>query len=397
MTSHHSYDTLNKMDSILNKELSRIGENKPNSPSWFDKDNTRSFFASTDTFKTNINGTYHSRRSSNCGERSPRVTFKDTPQVVDYPETDMNFKMQKLLLNLQAKVIELEMKMSSMNSPTLHSHSAKTFTTSNRVSLANTMESSKLNSRDASPRREAALKSSLRTTLNHNEKTAPYSRVTPILQQDNLGISRISHQESEMRILARSPSGVSTQTVSRSTAKKSVRRELRSGYGHNESGMSCNSTIKSNCSGISRSSKNKKEKENMRSIRHDCEDEGVNLHKLINKYKREYNEDKAALVKERIKGNELAEEVEKLNRKMKKMEKLIGTASKTQDSYGELIESFDKSENIRRQQRNLIESLNKEVRLLRGEKEIPESDESSFKTASSSKRSKSKRKTAKAF
>ena len=87
----------------------------------------------------------------------------------------------------------------------------------------------------------------------------------------------------------------------------------------------------------------------------------------LSKLKKQYEEDKSTLIKERIKNQELVAHIEKMSKKLKKMQIEIDKFSKIQTDYNKLMENFDKSEYIRQQQKQLINSLNAEMEQLRKE------------------------------
>jgi len=81
----------------------------------------------------------------------------------------------------------------------------------------------------------------------------------------------------------------------------------------------------------------------------------------IKELTREYDDDKAHLIKERVKGQELAEKIRKTNRELEKMELKLVKASKIQGDFKRLHDSYQKSENLREHQTALIRHLKSQV------------------------------------
>ncbi|KAL4502444.1 hypothetical protein ABPG72_012031 [Tetrahymena utriculariae] len=85
------------------------------------------------------------------------------------------------------------------------------------------------------------------------------------------------------------------------------------------------------------------------------------LNKKIMQLKKQSEQDKQLIIKERLRNNELQEEVDKLNRKMKKMANQIEKSNALEEDYKKLMQSFEKSEYIRQQQKQLITNLKNEL------------------------------------
>jgi len=369
MSSRLTTDMMNKMDSILDRELEFLGHSKRSS-ACYDKQSNTGLLSSVDTYKGTSSITYHSRKSSNCGERSSRVAFKDIQQLNGDGKVDHSYKMQKELLALQAKVLELEMKISSMPNTTTNKKNSQASIFSSSV------DSSKIASLYATPSartNEPDAKSSLRPTVDYTRKISSNLRASPILHEDQMELSR-STPEEYSKVLVRCPSGISTQATNKSTIKKSLKRNSSNRYKHSISGETSHSTSRN----ISLSLTNNSFK---RKAHQEFEDEHFFLRKQIKTLKTEYDNDRAALIKERVKGKELNEEIQKLMKKMNRLEASLGTAAKVQGSYQDLMESFGKSEDIRKQQRNLIERLNNDLRLLKGEDDFPQKEKLSASRA----------------
>jgi len=104
------------------------------------------------------------------------------------------------------------------------------------------------------------------------------------------------------------------------------------------------------------------------------------LNKRVMELKKRRDEEKAALQTERVKNQEMAVQLEKMNTKMKKMQIELERFAKIDVDYNKLMESFEKSEYIRNQQKRLIESLQQEIEeLKRYEGKASESDEAKKK------------------
>lgn len=88
--------------------------------------------------------------------------------------------------------------------------------------------------------------------------------------------------------------------------------------------------------------------------------EVVQLNRKIMALRKSLDEERNALMKEKQKNRELNEEIERLNRKVKKLEIKNEKSSQLESDYVKLMESFEKSEAIRKQQKLLISNLKKE-------------------------------------
>ena len=87
--------------------------------------------------------------------------------------------------------------------------------------------------------------------------------------------------------------------------------------------------------------------------------ETILLNKKIMMLKKNLEEERGGLGKEKQKNKELKEEIERLNRRIKKMEIKNEKNSQLECDYLKLMESFEKSETIRKQQKLLIANLKK--------------------------------------
>ncbi|KAL4500151.1 hypothetical protein ABPG73_011259 [Tetrahymena malaccensis] len=85
------------------------------------------------------------------------------------------------------------------------------------------------------------------------------------------------------------------------------------------------------------------------------------LNKKVMQLKKQSEQDKQLIIKERLRNNELQEEIDKLNRKMKKMANQIEKSNALEEDYKKLMQSFEKSEYIRQQQKQLITNLKNEL------------------------------------
>lgn len=86
--------------------------------------------------------------------------------------------------------------------------------------------------------------------------------------------------------------------------------------------------------------------------------------------KKKHEDDKGCLIKERLKNQELQNQHDKMDKKMKKMIVELDKLSKVHTDYNRLMESFEKSEYIRNQQKNIIQNLNMEIDQLKKENEL---------------------------
>ena len=88
--------------------------------------------------------------------------------------------------------------------------------------------------------------------------------------------------------------------------------------------------------------------------------EVVQLNRKIMALKKNLEDERNFLMKEKQKNRELNEEIERLNNKVKKLEIKNEKNSQLESDYVKLMESFEKSEAIRKQQKLLISNLKKE-------------------------------------
>ena len=89
------------------------------------------------------------------------------------------------------------------------------------------------------------------------------------------------------------------------------------------------------------------------------------LNKKIMGMQKLLDEDRVLMLKERKTNNDLREELDRLNRKIKKMEITNEKAEQLDLDYARLLDSFEKSENIRKHQKQLIENLRGEIEFLK--------------------------------
>ena len=95
------------------------------------------------------------------------------------------------------------------------------------------------------------------------------------------------------------------------------------------------------------------------------------LKKKIYQMQKLREQEKQLIFKEKAKNNELKDEIEKLQKKLKKIEIQSEKKMFIESDYKKLMESFEKSEFIREQQKKLITALKEELDLIRNkEKKI---------------------------
>jgi len=93
------------------------------------------------------------------------------------------------------------------------------------------------------------------------------------------------------------------------------------------------------------------------------------LNSQMNQLNKEYEQDKQALKLEKKKGKELESEIKRVGKKMETLGKRIEKVQMLGEDYEGLLGSFKRSEEIRNKQRDMIGNLNYEIILLKAEKE----------------------------
>ena len=89
------------------------------------------------------------------------------------------------------------------------------------------------------------------------------------------------------------------------------------------------------------------------------------LNKRINVFKKRTNQSRSSLIKERLRSQDLSRKNEKFAQKLKKLRTDLARYQKIESDYEHLLQSFEKSEFIRNQQKQLIGSLHREIENLR--------------------------------
>ena len=367
MSSQFSIDSLTMMNNALNRELQRLGEDYVYDSAIKQRRNLSNLTSpSSHLHHTQSISTLSFNSVKNLpGERlkSPRNMFEQE-NISKVEATSKGLKMQKELISLHSKVLSLEKKVHLIDARTPTKKRKREVQTARKTSSHKKSVKKKFIEEKRSPKIQKDRE------INNQGMKSQYSAGKCVESFGGRSVSPLKN-----------PILFDSCTRSDSQRKRPLETKRKIGAYSNEK------TMKKKYHETSGSKKTFEQKTGSPSILKNSEfrmhspvkgdsvisrirdHENVLLNKKIMKLKKEYNEDKVSLKSERIKGEELAKEIEKLERKANKLQSNIDRFSKLGTEYKKLGSAFDKSEEIRRQQKNLIGNLNYELTLLKAEKE----------------------------
>ena len=378
-----------QMNFILNKELELLGEHDSITsikPIKSDRRPLASYTSKSIDFAFSFND-QENTPSYTSKYREPNEAIKilqthqpDQTNLQDFSKQNNN-KTQKDFLQLYSKVMELEKQIYSKDSY------SSTIPRNPNTFVNRTSNNFNEKENNHSHSEKYSLKDRLRTSDDLSKKSIELinklKRKTDIMnqnaRQEQNSLARDFHEEDNDLFSRREKRPISKELPKSSRKKISKRKHSES---DDDSDVSFGkNNLKRNKS--TKSFSGKKQKLNNNSF----EMQKADYKKQMDKLKKEYNEDKTALMKERIEGLELVEKVKKLEKKMQKLEVTLYNASRIEKDYDKLIESFEKSEHIRNQQKRVLKGLNEEIAFLneQREKQIKDSKKEDLKKIESKK------------
>ncbi len=340
-----SPQNLTKMNSILNEQLEVLGEydsiTSIRSPSYNRRETSSYTTKTTEPRFTFDPIPYNSSVRRFKGTENPiriadsHSTFQSVPQQQPYG----NEKIQKDLLQLYAKVMNIEKQVYS------NEHSSPKLTSNNMLSRSNYESHANLRKYDEdfdSPEDYDQLGSSYKSKRGYNSKSIDGTQ----LRKAKHSTAHHHHQ----------PIQEDWESDHNRSMKKSAKKRILNNERDSDSSYDQSVMIRKSL-GHFRNKSNVKNQEKQESFAQ----QKARYKKEMKQLKMEYDQDKADLVKERIKGNELSKKMKKLNKSLSRLEVTLENAAKVEVHYGKLLGSFEKSEHIRGQQKRLLLELSEEV------------------------------------
>jgi len=401
MNSSLSKDKINMINSILDKELSLLTVEDYGSNTILEKENYESQKPrglTTKDFASNSNLYYDT-----IGKEPRDITNQGSFQRSknEKMETfDNSARMQDDLIELQSKIVNLEKKLGNLNNGTSPPKEAEYSSSVNSQSRHYQGQSQGQGRNTKSYKSDLLDYSPLQQKYNNNNKS-PLSG-SKKNYGDSLRDSSVFKDVSDSSSDAHSPipqrrTEKERKSLRQSSGKKSKLdktylensiKEAQSQLDQSKSMIKRRSISRGRSGSIAKSPSTKRsgggnadspqEKGNYQEI--------IVLNKRVMELKKRRDEEKAALQTERVKNQEMAVQLEKMNTKMKKMQIELERFAKIDVDYNKLMESFEKSEYIRNQQKRLIESLQQEIEeLKRYEGKASESDEAKKKKINQTK------------
>ncbi len=365
-----SKDQLSLINSVLDKELSMLTVDDYATNTVSEKENydfQKPRGLTSKDFGSNSNS-YYEKNYESTNFKEPRdITNQGSFQRSKNDKMESSYgqsaRMQDDLIELQSKIVNLEKKLGNLNNGTSPPNEAEY---SSSLQGRNT-KSYKNDILDYSPLQNKynSNKSPLSGSKKHFGDSLRDSSVfkdvsdsssdanSPIQKRKTdkgkKSILQSSGKKSRMdkSILENSIKEAQSQLdQSKSMIKRRSVSRGRSGSMHQKSPSTKRSNVDS-----------PQEKGNYQEI--------IILNKRVMELKKKRDEERSALQNERAKNQEMAVQLEKMNTKMKKMQIELERFSKIDVDYNKLMESFEKSEYIRNQQKKLIENLQQEIEELK--------------------------------
>jgi len=372
MNSNLSKDQLSLINSVLDKELSLLtvedyATNTVSEKENYDFQKPRGL--TTKDFGSNSNSYYEKNYESNFKE--PRdITNQGSFQRSKNEKVEsygQSARMQDDLIELQSKIVNLEKKLGNLNNSTSppneaeYSSSLQGRNTKSHKNYSNDLlDYSPLQNKYNSNKSPLSgskkhFGDSLRDSSVFKDVSDSSSDANSPIQKRKTEKSRKSILQSsgkksrmDKTILENSIKEAQSQLdQSKSMIKRRSVSRGRSGSMHQKSPSTKRSNVDTS----------PQEKGNYQEI--------IVLNKRVMELKKKRDEERSALQTERAKNQEMAVQLEKMNTKMKKMQIELERFAKIDVDYNKLMESFEKSEYIRNQQKKLIENLQQEIEELK--------------------------------
>ena len=359
MSSHLTIDSLTMMNNALNRELQRLGEDylydsvikgkrllsNMASPS--------SHFRNTHTVSTL---SLNSAKNSSVQRLNSPINFYDSQNIDKEEATNKGLRMQKELIGLHTKVLSLEKKVHLIDARTPTKRSIQNPLSTTRKNSSRKKSAAKHIEERRSPCRYEERDITAYNTLRHVEKS-----ISPI-KSPVYNSTRSNSKRNATSVTKRKIFDFSCEKTKRKSSEK-TKRKSREPPSAKKQRTGSPSILKSSEFRVYSPVKGDSAISKVRNHEHAI------LNGQIMKLKKEYNEDQLLLKSERIKGEELAKEIERIEQKAERLQRNIDRFSKMGSEMRKLESAFGKSEEIRKQQKNMIGNLNYELTLLKAERE----------------------------
>lgn len=402
MNTSLTKDQINIMNSILDKELDFLSADYNSAHIVPDKENYSTQKArglTSKDFDKSTNSILYDRVNDSNFKEPRDITNqsnfkKHRTELQDPPNPSL--RMQDDLLDLQSKIVDLEKKLGSLNNGPSPQRQREYNASNNRTSGYGGYE-------DVG-RVQRTLRDELNDSLDDSPLKKKYENKSPFKSStDKLANSykdhSLSDSESPLRKQThrgrRSASNTSNRKPTKSALEQSI-KEAQSQLDQARGSLRKRSFSRNKSSSNLRSASKKKAEDSPPKEAGNYQ-EIIILNKKLMEVKKARDEERSALLNERAKNQEMMAHLEKLNAKMKKMQIDLEKFAKIDVDYNRLMESFEKSEYIRNQQKQLISSLQQEIEELKRNNEpvnlkSSENDEMKKKKSTKSKTTTTKKK-----
>jgi len=408
MNTALSKDRLDMLNSILDKELDHLAYEDNLDNNTFDKENFDSMkFRSLTSKDFTSSSSLQFERNYETNLKEPRditnqTNFKKSKN--ESTEPIQNLRMQDDLLELQSKIVNLEKKLGSLNNSTLSTKQME-YSSNSKHKINNQREHTRNYN-------ERQTKEDLNDSLEYSPLQGKYTTRSPLKSSNrNLGdtlkdssvfrndSSSLSHSNSPIQ---RKTNKKERRSISQKSGKKSqiIKDVLERSIKEAQSQLDLSkASIKrrSVSRGRSNSINGKSPSVQKRNAGDSPIDKGsyqeiIILNKKMMELKKKRDEEKLLLQTEKFKNQEMIVQIEKMNSKMKKMQVDLEKFAKIDFDYNKLMESFEKSEYIRNQQKQLIANLQQEIEELKKGNNFESSENDEIKKKKNMSKSKTKKK-----
>lgn len=379
MNPNLTKDQISMMNSILDRELNLLSGNQSLDTPAIEKENfetQKPRGLSTKDFASSG----HSEKNFESSYKEPRdITNQNNPRKArEFPEPPQpSSKMQNDLLELQSKILSLEKTFGSLNavnSPPHQNVSSSQYNTNSQKILEESrgkpLRDELNDSLEESPlRKKSTAKSPYRRTAGKHGLGESLKEST-MSKDDSLLSHSYSPAHRKSSHVRRSSSQNSNRKYDKSALEQSI-REAQSQLDQSKSSLRMRSSSRGRSSSNVKSRSASKKKTGAESPREPGNYQEITiLNKKVMELKKKRDEERAALLTERNRNQEMTVQVDKLNSKMKKMQIDLEKFAKIDLDYQKLMESFEKSEYIRNQQKQLIANLHLEIDQLKQQNEL---------------------------
>ena len=383
MNNSLTADQINMMNSILDKELDILKENSFADGPHHNRENSGQILRTKDLTSSTEHTAYKTsspklhRVDSNQGYSFQKEnssysssTYRNRNNNRGEEPSERSLKVQDDLLDLQNKILNMEKKllqMSSLNSPPKPTHQNSRALINKDVTKFSPENVDSQNSTPMRRKYQEELTQSQRTTVIRDSAMNKTNSAQKKIQfQDQASES----EEESFRQHEPSKKG-GVKSPGKRLNKFLLEQEIKGEQiklEKSKSRLKRSSSKVSNKSISARGSPNSSRGMSYRTRTNESfqTNEIQVLNKKMQTLKKKNDESKSLLIKERLRNQELLQQNEKFAKKLKKSQIELEKYQKLDNDYQRLLESFEKSEFIRNQQKQLIASLNEEIENLKG-------------------------------